>query len=67
MSNARLLTVTFLLYELERLKSPNAQAKYKRFIPILRDAIATLDHYEEENKSLRAQLEQLKEAAHARD
>jgi hypothetical protein len=48
--------VTELLYELERLKSPHAQAKYKRFIPLLQRAVETLDHYEEENKSLRAQL-----------
>jgi hypothetical protein len=59
MSKPQLLSVTFLLYELERLKSPSAQAKYKRFIPILRDAIETIDHYETENKVLKAQLAKL--------
>jgi hypothetical protein len=60
MSKPNLLTVTFLLYELERLKSPSAQAKYKRFIPILRDAITAIDYYEEENKGLRAEVKRLK-------
>jgi hypothetical protein len=58
MNDERLISVNELLYELNHLRLPHAQGK--QFIPILKCCVATIDHYETENKALRAQLEQLK-------